>query len=297
MEVFCMIHTLENDQLRVKIADHGAELSEIYDKVNDRQVLWNADPAHWNRHAPVLFPNVGRYYENHCLIDGKSYTSGQHGFARDMEFTCTDETATSVTHLLEATEETLKSWPYIFQLYITHTLNERDLTVSWKVVNKDQKTMYFTIGGHPAFNVPVLPDTVQSQYHLTFNGEEKLTYCLINMDYGTAIPDKTYTLHLNNNSCPITEHMFDNDALIFDNGQIKKVGIALPDGTPYVELSCDGFPNFGIWSAVGAPFVCLEPWMGRCDNTGYASELSNKPDINVLEASETFNQSYVISVK
>ena len=122
-----MIHTLENDQLRVKIADHGAELSEIYDKTNDRQVLWNADPAYWKRHAPVLFPNVGRYYEDHCLINGNSYTSGQHGFARDMEFTCTDKTDTSVTHLLESTAETQKIWPYAFQLSITHTLNGRDL--------------------------------------------------------------------------------------------------------------------------------------------------------------------------
>lgn len=292
-----MIHTLENDQLRVKIADHGAELSEIYDKTNDHQVLWNADPAYWKRHAPVLFPNVGRYYEDHCLINGNSYTSGQHGFARDMEFTCTDKTDTSVTHLLESTAETQKIWPYAFQLSITHTLNGRDLTVSWKVVNKDQETMYFTIGAHPAFNVPVLPDTIQSQYHLTFNGEKELTYCLLDPEYGTAIPDKTYTLPLENNSCTIDEHMFDHDALVFDNGQITKAGIALPDGTPYVEISCEGFPNFGIWSAVGAPFVCLEPWMGRCDNIGYNGELSDKPGINILDPVKTFEKSYVISVK
>lgn len=292
-----MIHTLENDQLRIKIADHGAELSEIYDRTNDRQVLWNADPAYWKRHAPVLFPNVGRYYEDHCLINGRSYTSGQHGFARDMEFICMDKTDKSVTHLLESTEETLKHWPYIFQLYITHTLNGRDLTVSWKVINQTQETMYFTIGAHPAFNVPILPDTVQNQYHLTFNEAKELSYRLLNPEYGTVIPDKTYTLHLENNSCPIDEHMFDHDALVFDNGQITKAGIALPDGTSYVEISCDGFPNFGIWSAAGAPFVCLEPWMGRCDNTGYDNELSQKPNINELKPDEIFNQSYMISIK
>lgn len=75
------MHTLENDQLCVTISDHGAELSGIFDKKNDREILWNADPSHWKRHAPVLFPNVGRYYEDHCLINGKTYTSGQHGFA------------------------------------------------------------------------------------------------------------------------------------------------------------------------------------------------------------------------
>ena len=94
------MHTLENDQLCVTISDHGAELSGIFDKKNDREILWNADPSHWKRHAPVLFPNVGRYYEDHCLINGKTYTSGQHGFARDMEFICVEETENSVTHLL-----------------------------------------------------------------------------------------------------------------------------------------------------------------------------------------------------
>ena len=291
------MHILENDQLRVSISDHGAELSGIFDKKNNREVLWNADPAYWKRHAPVLFPNVGRLYNDTSLIDGKTYPSGQHGFARDMDFICTEETETSVTHLLEATDATKKAWPYDFQLYITHTLNDRDLTVAWKVVNKDQETMYFTIGAHPAFNVPVLPDTVQSQYHLTFNDEKELTYCLLSPEYGTAIPDKTYTLHLENNSCPIDEHMFDHDALVFDNGQITKAGISLPDGTPYVEISCEGFPNFGIWSAIGAPFVCLEPWMGRCDNTGYEGELSQKPNINTLKPAEVFDKSYVISIK
>ena len=291
------MHTIENEELRVMISNHGAELSGIFDKRNNREVLWNADPKYWKRHAPVLFPNVGRFYKDTCLIGGETYTSGQHGFARDMEFVCVEETETSVTHLLEATDATKKAWPYEFQLYITHTLNGRDLTVTWKVVNKDQETMYFTIGAHPAFNVPVLQDTVQSRYHLTFSGQKELTYCLLHPEYATAMPDQPHTLPLENGTCLIDEHMFDEGALIFDDGQITKAGIVLPDGTPYVEISCEGFPNFGIWSAIGAPFVCLEPWMGRCDNTGYNEELSKKPNINTLKPTEIFDKSYVISVK
>ena len=288
---------LENDQLHVTISDHGAELSGIFDKKNNREVLWNANPAYWKRHAPVLFPNVGRLYNDTSLIGGKTYTSGQHGFARDMEFVCTEETKTSVTHLLEANDTTKKAWPYDFQLYITHTLNDRDLTVSWKVVNKDQDTMYFTIGAHPAFNVPVLPNTTQDQYHLTFSGQKELTYCLLDATLGTALPDQPHTLSLENGTCLIDAHMFDEGALIFDNSQITKAGITLPDGTPYVKISCEGFPNFGIWSAIGAPFVCLEPWMGRCDNTGYEGELSQKPNINALKPAEVFDKSYMISIK
>lgn len=293
-----MTHTLENEMLRIRINDHGAELCEIYDKENDRQVLWNADPAHWKRHAPVLFPNVGRYYGDHCLINGQLYQCGQHGFARDMEFLCTEKTDESVTHLLTSTDDTEKIYPFRFELYITHRLCKKDITVSWRVLNKDTATMYFTIGGHPAFRVPVLADTVRDQYFLTFSGQKELTYCLLDLSTGTALPDQTRTLSLENGVCRINTHMFDNDALIFDNGQITKAGITFPDGSPYVELTCQGFPSFGIWSSSAeAPFVCLEPWMGRCDNSGFEGEVREKPGINGVEAGKTFRKSYTISVK
>ena len=293
-----MIHTIENNQLRIRINDHGAELTEIYDKGKDRQILWTADPRFWNRHAPVLFPNVGRYYENHCLINGVSYESGQHGFARDKEFTCIEETSSSVTHLLKSDDNTKISWPFDFELYITHKLDGRTLNVIWKVVNKDEETMYFTIGGHPGFLVPILPDTKRSQYHLNFYGKTDLTYCQVDMSTGTVHPDKTHKLDLSTDgTCPITDHMFDNDALVFDGGQIDHVGITLPDGSPYIEMHCAGFPSLGIWSkSPDAPFVCLEPWMGRCDNFGYHGELSEKQDINKTEPGQSFDHSYSITV-
>lgn len=292
-----MIHTLENHQLRVKINDLGAELTEIYDKANNRQVLWNADPKHWNRHAPVLFPHVGRYYNNQCLINGQIYHSGQHGFARDMEFICTEATETSVTHLLASSAESKESYPFDFRLLITHQLTGRELTVRWTVVNEDSQTMYFTIGGHPAFNVPAIPGTVQEDYYLTFNNESELTCSLLDLSNGTVFDGKTYPLVLEHGRCRIKKELFDNDTLVFDNGQLTRVGIAFPDGTPYVEMTCQGFPNFGIWTAPDSPFVCLEPWMGRCDNTGFAGELSTKPDVNCLDEGETFKQFYTISVK
>ena len=262
-----MIRTLENDQLRVQINDLGAELTEIYDKTNDRQVLWNADPSYWNRHAPVLFPNVGRYYENKCLINGNTYHCGQHGFARDMEFTCTESSQTSVTHLVTSSDSTRETYPFDFRLLITHELSGRDLTVRWTVINEDSQTMYFTIGGHPAFNVPAVPGTSQDQYYLTFNHESELTCSLLDLSHGTVFEGKTYPLALEHGRCHIKRELFDNDTLVFDNGQVTRAGIAFPDGTPYVEITCKGFPNFGIWSAPDSPFVCLEPWMGPVSYT------------------------------
>lgn len=163
------------------------------------------------------------------------------------------------------------------------------------MISLNDETMYFTIGGHPAFNVPAGGIGSQEQYHLTFDGQDSLSYLLIDMSSGTAVADKAYTLELENGSCLIDAHMFDKDALIFDD-QIEKAGIAFPDGTPYVELICHGFPSFGIWSVPGSPFVCLEPWMGRCDDFGFKGELPEKKYINTLDKDEIFTASYEIKI-
>lgn len=289
--------TIKNEKLAVTIAAHGAELSSIYDKANDRELVWQADPAFWNRHAPVLFPNVGKYYGGHFTYNGTDYPMGQHGFARDTEFEQAASGENFVTYRLCADEESKKVYPFDFVLEITHRLNGNRLTVEWNVKNTDNKEMYFTIGGHPAFNVNVLPDTDFEDYSLVFKeGTEKLYYVLLDAESGTAIGDKVYELELTDSKYALKKDMFDKDALVFDGGQIEWAALALPDGKPYIALESKGFPNFGIWSKPGAPYVCLEPWCGRCDNKGFEGEISEKPGIIALKAGETFKKSYDIIV-
>lgn len=291
-----MIHALENEFLRISIDDNGAELCSIYDKAHQREVLWQADPAYWKRHAPVLFPNVGRNYMDCWRINGKEFSSKQHGFARDSVFACVKEDACSITHELVSTPDTLAVYPFAFVLRITHVLKENEITVRWEVINKDTETMYFTIGGHPAFRVPADGNGKQEDYSLYFENQKYLTYLLLDPASGTAIAEQPHILSLEKGECSITSHMFDNDALVFSNGQIAKAGIRMPDGTPYLELCCEGFPNFGIWSVPGAPFVCLEPWMGRCDDRGFDGELSQKENINKLASGEAFQKEYQIRI-
>lgn len=262
--------TIKNEKLSVTIAAHGAELSSIYDKANDRELVWQADPAFWNRHAPVLFPNVGKYYGGHFTYNGTDYPMGQHGFARDTEFEQVASGENFVTYRLCADEESKKVYPFDFVLEITHRLNGNRLTVEWNVKNTDDKEMYFTIGGHPAFNVNVLPDTDFEDYSLVFKeGTEKLYYVLLDAESGTAIGDKVYELELTDSKYALKKDMFDKDALVFDGGQIEWAALALPDGKPYIALESKGFPNFGIWS---------------------------KPGIIALKAGETFKKSYDIIV-
>lgn len=283
-----MIHTIENEHLRISVDDHGAELCSIFDKIHNREVLWQADPAYWKRHAPVLFPNVGRHYQDHYQIEQTPYPSKQHGFARDSEFSCVDMTASSITHSLKASDETKKEYPFDFELTIKHILNKNGICICWEVINHSKKPMPFTIGGHPAFQIP-------EEYLLTFDEQDSLTYLLLDPASGTAVADKPQTLTLTDGCCHSDPHMFDHDALVFDE-QIEKAGIAFADGTPYLEISCQGFPNFGIWSVPGSSFVCLEPWMGRCDDCGFTGDLFDKKYINVLNNNKIFNTSYEITI-
>ena len=289
-----MRRTIENATLLVEIADDGAELSRIYDKVNDREIIWNGDAAYWGRHAPVLFPNVGKNFANKYIHQGTEYATKQHGFARDTAFSCAAQTGYSVTHEMKSTEETRKYFPFDFLLRITHTLEENRLLVSWKVVNTGKEEMHFTIGGHPAFQFENIEDT-KDWYKLKFPGKEALAYRLLDTETGTA-REKLYELKLEKESCALSDEMFEKDALIFDGGQISDVILCRKDGTALVEMTCPGFPNFGIWSVQGAPFVCLEPWIGRCDDYGFAGEISTKPGIISLIASEVFEKSYTIKI-
>lgn len=284
---------LENEKLCVEIAEHGAEVTRIFDKRQNAELLWNGDPTYWKRHSPILFPNVGKTYKNTVKINGVSYPTTQHGFARDNDFKCVCSTNEMASFLFTSNEETKEVYPFDFELIITYTLVPEGLQVKWQVVNIGNDEMYFTIGGHPAFWFQKDGER-KEDYCLKFPGKDSLEYILVDFSEMAADPKTKYKLELNDGVCPMNEQMFEQDALIFDGEQFDEVWLCHKDGEPYVGMKCEGFPNFGIWSVKDAPFVCLEPWMGRCDNAGFAQELSEKPDINKLENGKEFVQTYTI---
>ena len=286
---------LENENLCVEITEHGAELTRIFNKKRGEEVLWGADAKYWKRHAPVLFPNVGKTYKNTVKIKGTQYPTSQHGFARDSDFACICADNKKASFLLESSEETRKKYPYDFRLLITYSLEGNIIKVKWEVKNPSNETIYFTIGGHPAFRFG-RPEEKKEDYILRFPGKEKLSYVLIDPKEEAVDPKAVSELELDQERCPVTEKLFEKDALIFDHSQIEEVWLCRKDGSPYVGMKAEGFPNFGIWSVKDAPFVCLEPWMGRCDNIGFDQELSQKENVNKAEAGETFEKEYQIIV-
>ena len=146
--------TLQNEYLSIQIAERGAELCSIM--CNDKEYLWQADPKFWGRHSPVLFPIVGKVWDDVYTVEGKIYPLSQHGFARDMDFELVSQSATEVTYRLVSTEETLKKYPFPFLLEITYRLTGKMIEVIWKVENIGSSELHFQIGAHPAFVTRIL---------------------------------------------------------------------------------------------------------------------------------------------
>lgn len=287
------MHTLENEWLKVSVNDWGAELCSIYDKKAEREVIWTADPAFWNRHAPVLFPFVGKVTGGFYTYDGQKYPMGQHGFARDREFLFVKQDETELCHRLVSDEISKKIYPFDFELEIVHKLEGKCVTVEWKVLNPGTKTLYFSIGGHPGFCVE---ENVGSR--LVFEGQTSLKRVAIDPKTEGVDIEHPEAIVLEDGVYQVKADTFDRDALIFDQEQVKQVSLEKANGTRLVTLRCSEALSVGIWSPVGkqAPFICLEPWIGRCDNSGFTGELKDKFDVQSLEAGKSFHTSYELLI-
>lgn len=231
--------TLENDRFKITISEHGAELHSVLDKKTQQEDIWQADPKIWGRHAPILFPFVGKVNGGEYRVGGKSWKMGQHGFARDMDFVKTAETAATCSYELVSTPETLKQYPFPFLLRISYRLENNTLCIKWDVENPSDETMYFSIGGHPAFRA-------KTGYYVTFNGQKHLEYCLLDLESGCVDVEHPQTLRLSDGYLEMTPELFDHDALIFDHQQIARATLCREDRSPFVTIDCSRFPSFGL---------------------------------------------------
>lgn len=290
------MHTLKNDILTVEVSGHGAELTSI--RKGSTEYLWQADPAFWGRHSPVLFPIVGSVWEKRYRVEGKEYELGQHGFARDMDFTLVNATETEVRYRLESTPETLAKYPWPFVLEIAYRLHDGNLDVIWEVSNPGKEEMFFQIGAHPAFCYPDYDPQTMERGFLSFDRNEGLE-CIRIKEKGCVDAETRYPLEVPQDGLlPLTSETFDAiDTIMLQDSQIGKVTLHRADGSPWLSLSFDA-PVVGIWSppTKNAPFICIEPWYGRCDRAGYEGDYREKDWINRLGAGETFRSVYTISI-
>lgn len=282
-----MQYVMENEQLRVTIDSHGAELVSVVDADSNREYIWQADPEVWKRHAPVLFPIVGKCVNGEYTYDGKSYKMGQHGFARDMEFELVSKDSDSIVLRIASDDKTRRVYPFDFELLCTYELYGNTVTTGWKVINAGNSDMYFGIGGHPAY---IMDGNLVGKKLIFDDADEKLQYKLLGA--GGVDDNTVYDLCLDNRSIVMDEKLFAKDALIIEDNQCHSVTLADENDSPVVKVCFDA-PLFGLWSArTDIPFVCIEPWYGRADADDADSDISRKKYIQRLGAGEDFQKGF-----
>lgn len=286
--------TIENDFLRISINTKGAELNNIFSKQTQLEYLWNGDPAFWSKRSPILFPIVGALRDNTYYYKNNAYQLSRHGFARDAAFTCTANEATSVTMTLTSNDETLAVYPFLFQLNVNYSLHNDRLVVTYQVTNTGNDDMLFSIGGHPAFRLPIDEQLSYNDYHLEFSNNENLLRWPISPEgLVEAVPGH---FMVNSNKIPLSKELFEKDAIVFKYLDSETITIKSNKSPHSVIFRFTGFPFFGIWAAPNANFVCLEPWCGIADSTMHDQQLVNKEGINLLAPGQTFTRSWEVSV-
>ena len=291
---------LKNENLKIEVNLHGAELKSLYNMDTDTEYLWCADPAYWNRTSPVLFPFVGGVKNGVYRHNGEEYRIGQHGFARDREFALVSRTEDTVWFSLEDDESSRMIYPFAFRLEIGYQLLKDGVKVMWRVKNPAETDMYFSIGAHPAFNCPLRKGEKQTDYSIRLQGGDgNDVEAFVNTIFGQGgtVTAEHETVELNHGLLSITEHTFDNDAKVIENAQVQRVALIDESGEEILAVEFDA-PLVGIWSPPkkNALFVCIEPWYGRCDSEVFAGELKDREWEQVLKPGEDFAAEYKIRV-
>jgi galactose mutarotase-like enzyme len=285
---------LENDFLRVTVSTKGAQLGSIFDKTNQLEHLWQANPVVWPWHGPNLFPIVGQLINDELLVDGNVYHMARHGFARQSEFILLEHDEEHATYSLPNSEHTLQVYPYKFDFQVLYTLIENALRVTYKMINHDTKTVYFSVGGHPAFNVPFRVGEKYEDYYLEFEIEEPLVAHGISAE--GVFNGEHHAVPAPKNKLYLTKHLFDKDALVFKNLKSREVSIKSDKHDKCVTVQFPHFNYLGIWAKPGAEFVCIEPWLGCADTAGKHVDISQKEDIQKVAPGHVFEAAFFISI-
>ncbi|MBO9620818.1 MAG: aldose 1-epimerase family protein [Niabella sp.] len=288
------IYELKNQYIQITAASHGAELQRIVDVTTGQEYMWSGDPAVWGKHSPVLFPIVGALKDNTYFFKGKAYNLNRHGFARDMDFLLLDQQPDQLVFSLKSSEATLKNYPFPFELNISYRLNERSVEVTYAVKNPGKEDMWFSIGGHPAFKLPLFSGDAYVEYHLEFEQPEAAGRWPI--EAGGLIAAAPVPFLENKQRLALDKSLFATDALVFKNLQSEQIAVVSNKTGKGFLFSWKDFPFFGIWAAPGADFICLEPWCGIADSIHTNQDITQKEGINRLAPGESFERSWSVTI-
>ena len=285
---------LENEFLKVAIDSKGAQLTSVFNKLTNTEQLWQADANIWGYHAPNLFPIVGGLLNNELHVGGQTYPMSRHGFARTSDFILLDSDEVHAGFSLPNSEKTLAVYPFRFDFQVLYTLIDNALRVTYKLINRDNKPVYFSVGGHPAFNVPFNAGENYEDYYLEFETQENLETHILNKD--GLFNGETHPVNTPNKQLALTRDLFAADALVFKNLQSRMVTIRSTKHDQSLSVEFPHFNYLGLWAKPGADFVCIEPWLGCADSAGEPKDITVKEDIQKAVTGHVFEASYYISI-
>lgn len=265
--------TIQNQAIKAVIKTKGAELSSL--QKEGKNYIWEINSEFWNKTSPILFPIVGALKNGEYFHEGKVYKLSRHGFARDFEFEVIENSENTVVFSLKSNEETLKVYPFHFELQLSYILEGNKLVVKYEIINRSSEKMYYSIGAHPAFNI----DGNFEDFSLIFDDEKDLETYKLEQDLFSG---KTEILKLNGNVLPLQYELFEEDALVFKNFATKSLTLA-KNNESVMKVSFPDFPYLGIWTKKDAPFICIEPWLGIADNANASGKIEEKEGIQILE--------------
>lgn len=282
-------HEIANGTLAAAIKAEGAELCSL--RAGARELLWQAGPQ-WPRHAPVLFPTVGKLNGDTLRHGGRTYPMAQHGFARDRRFAWAEREADACRLVLTDDAETRSSYPFPFRFEVEFALRGASLAVTFAVTNTGEGILPAGCGAHPAFAWPLVPGLAKEAHSLTFEQEETAP---VRRPKDGLLPPERDPSPIQGRVLPLAEELFARGAIILERPASRHVRFGAP-GAPTIEVAWQGFRELGIWMPRGADFLCIEPWHGTADDTGFAGEFLTKPGIMLLEPGETRRLSHRITV-
>jgi len=287
-----MNYTISNDFLTIAASDTGAELQSL--KYNGVEYLWQGNPEYWSYRAPILFPIVGKLKGGAMLYDGNKYIMKNHGICRDAAFSLTEQSACSLTFTLKSNEEIVKAYPFDFTLNVTYTITASTLETKLDVNNESSSDMFFSIGGHPAFNCPLLTDEEFKDYEIILNKNETAGTRLLDPD--GLVTNKTMTFFNQSRTIPLDyEHYHKLGTLVFKNLNSTQAILRSKKSEFGIIMDFTGFEYFAVWTKRAAPFICLEPWQGICDSSFYSGNFRGKTGTIHLPPAENYTRKFTIT--
>jgi len=285
-----MEYVLKYDDLEIVVNSKGAELEKIMYKGKD---YMRVRDEYWNRISPILFPIVGNLKDLKTYISGELFLIPQHGIARDSEFKLFKRTNNQLIFYLKYNETTLKTYPYKFMLFVVFRIINKRLQVRINVVNKGKENMYFNVGGHPGFRIPLRDDESFEDYSVEFEKTETFDAPTVEKN-GTLNFDVT-DKYKDVDKISLNYKLFAIDAIVIPQIKSRWVKLVNKKGKG-IKFSFKKFNSLAIWSRPNAPFVCLEPWQGYADRYDSNYDFLTKDDLVRLRKEESYTCEYNIEI-